>query len=193
MKKEYLKSLEKALEEYNVKDKKDILKKYSKRYDFGLDAGLSDDKIEEMLGDPISIAKKLADVIDVTFDEKRDYDITVELSTEYLEIVFSKDEGVHVELEELEHSEYTIEKDDKHLMIKRNKINFFGQKINGTVRIEVPKGVELNKYEINLISSDLNAILSQGHRFYKTNSIFPILYVKSALSPSRLPLLPDTD
>lgn len=171
MKKDYLKSLEKALNEYNVENKKEVLKKYAKRYDFGHDAGLTDDKIEEMLGDPVEVAKKLANVVDAVFAEKRDYDVSITLTTEDLEIVDSKDDGIHIELKELDLDDYTIEKDDKHLSIKRNKTNFFVSKIYGTVRIEIPKGLDITSYEINTVTSDIKAQeLRADHIYLRSNN-----------------------
>lgn len=155
MKKEYIKSLEKALNEYNVEDRKVVLKKYIKRYEFGLESGLSEEKVEEMLGDPIEIAKKLSDVIDVSFEEKKDYECKINVTTEDLEFHKSKDDGIHVELEELDPTDYLIDKDDKHLTIKRSKSNYFGTQINGTINVEMPKGLTIKSYEIGSISSDI--------------------------------------
>jgi len=170
MKKDYLKSLDKALNEYNVENRKEVLKKYSKRYEFGLDAGLTDEKIEEMLGDPVEVAKKLADVVEINFEEKRDYDVTINLTTEDLDFVFSKDEGIHVELEELNVDDYQIEKDDTHLFIKRKKANYFGSKIDGKIIVEIPKGLEINSYTIETISTDINALELNAKEIYIRNT-----------------------
>ena len=170
MKKDYLKSLDKALNEYNVENRKEVLKKYSKRYEFGLDAGLTDEKIEEMLGDPIEVAKKLADVVEINFEEKRNYDVTINLTTEDLDFVFSKDEGIHVELEELNVDDYQIEKDDTHLFIKRKKANYFGSKIDGKIIVEIPKGLEINSYTIETISTDINALELNAKEIYIRNT-----------------------
>lgn len=166
MKKEYIKNLEKALNEYNVENRKDILKKYIKRYEFGLESGMSEEEIEEKLGDPIEIAKKLADIIDATFDEKKDYDAKIVISTEELDLIPSKDDKVHVELEELDPNDYLIDKDDNHLLIKRSKNNYFGTQIKGKISVEMPKFIILKNLEIASISSDIKADTLKSEKAY---------------------------
>lgn len=156
MKKDYIKRLEDALDEYNVSNKKEILKKYNKRYEFGLESGLSDEKIEEMLGDPIEVAKGLADVVDFEEKENNEFKAQIYVSSEDLEFVPSKDDGFHIELNELDQNDYKIEKDDNHLYFKRNKSNLFGTKITGSVSIEVPKNLKINDYDVTSSSADIN-------------------------------------
>ena len=50
MKKEFIEELKNELNKHNVLEKDEILEKYSKRYDFGLEAELSCEEIEKMLG-----------------------------------------------------------------------------------------------------------------------------------------------
>ena len=59
-----------------------------------IDPGGEPEKIEEMLGDPVEVAKKLADVVEINFEEKRNYDVTINLTTEDLDFVFSMDYDV---------------------------------------------------------------------------------------------------
>ncbi len=171
MRKEYLKELEKALKDYNVENRKEIFKKYVKRYEFGLESGLSEEAIEAKLGNPIEIAKKLADVIDVASDETKAFDVTVKLSSENLNIVPSLDRGIHAELEELDPNDYLIEKDENHLNIKRSKSNYFGTQINGTVNLEIPANLTIDSYEIGTISTDIKTNeLNAKDMFFHTNS-----------------------
>jgi len=156
MKKEYIKNLEKALNEYNVENKKEILKKYNKRYDFGLESGLSEEKVEEMLGDPIEIAKKLAKVDEIIFIENKNYEININLSSEDISFVPSNDDGIHVEFEDLDINNYEVIKDDYNLKIEGKKTNYFGKKINGLIKIEIPKGLRIKKCEINSVLSDID-------------------------------------
>ena len=50
MKDEFLKELETRLKEENIEDTDSIISKYEKRYNFGLESGLSEEEIENMLG-----------------------------------------------------------------------------------------------------------------------------------------------
>ena len=56
--KKYLEELKNELEKENISNKDEIFKKYEDRYNFGLEAGLSDEEIEEMLGDIDDIIEK---------------------------------------------------------------------------------------------------------------------------------------
>ena len=56
--KKYLERLSLALDKVNANNKSTIIEKYRKRYEFGLESGLSEQEIEEMLGDPETIAEK---------------------------------------------------------------------------------------------------------------------------------------
>jgi hypothetical protein len=62
MKKEYLNHIEEALEErsFEASEIKDILTDYSQMYDDALASGLSEEQVEQKLGDPDSIAKELS-------------------------------------------------------------------------------------------------------------------------------------
>ncbi len=181
MKKDYLKELELYLDEYNVENKKDILKKYSKRYDFGLESGLNEEKIEEMLGNPKNIAQQYADIIDVDKIYDKDYEIIINLTTEDLIIKPSKDFNIHIELDDLEKDDYQIEKDDKHLFIKRSKNNYFGTKINGSIIIEIPERLKITKYDIKTISSDieLKEIYSEDLYLHTNNGDINVDFIQS--------------
>ncbi len=171
MRKDYLKELDRALKEYNVENRKEVFKKYVKRYEFGLESGLSEEAIEAKLGDPIEIAKKLADVIDLAQEEKKVFDVKINLSSEDLNIVPSLDRGIHAELKDLEPNDYLIEKDEYHLNIKRSKSNYFGTQINGTVNVEIPNKLTISSYEIGTISTVIQAKeLNAQDMFFHTNS-----------------------
>ena len=58
MKDDYIAALNRALMFYQIENKDEILKKYEKRYDFGIESELTEDEIEKMLGNPTEIAKK---------------------------------------------------------------------------------------------------------------------------------------
>ena len=58
MKDNYLNELERLLIENNVSDKDEILEKYRKRYEFGIESEMTEEEIESMLGTPEDVLKK---------------------------------------------------------------------------------------------------------------------------------------
>ena len=109
---EFLKELEEKLKEKNIENWEEILDKYEKRFNFGLESGLSDEEIIRMLG-------SVDDIID-SYSKKEDRDIDglkIHVSTVADDVFFerSKDDTFHVYLENINEDSYKIIKNEKRL------------------------------------------------------------------------------
>lgn len=166
MKEDYLSELENQINIQNVDGKADILEKYRKRYDFGLEAGMSCEEIEKMLGEPREIIagyrkqkeskpsdedSKYADLMDkMTID--------VQTLSEDVEIIYSDDLEYHAEFENVEPDLYEIEKTDTQIKIRYKKRKFFSlnRKKGGLIRIEIPRGRALKEFNVSTASGDID-------------------------------------
>ena len=170
MKDEYLKKLEELLEENNIKNKEEVLKKYQKRYEFGLESELSDDEIEKMLGNPEDVVEKLKDNKDrvkpsfkiydeVKSDYKKGYNLVVKTVGDDIYIVDSTDDLVHLEFENVDVDSYNVKNDSESgVLISYVKTKFFGlnRRKSGKITIKVPKGRVFDLVEISTTSGDHN-------------------------------------
>ena len=161
MKKDYLKRLEAELIYNNIKNKDEILEKYEKRYDFGIEAGLTEERVEEMLGTPEEIISEINndenecdDIVDLT--DKYEIDITT--LSDNIEFVESIDDKVHVELVGVDENHYVIKKTDSKLDIKYKKTKFFSlnRKKNATIKIEIPKNQIFGNIVLATTSGDIS-------------------------------------
>lgn len=179
MKKDYLKKLEAELIYNNIKNKDEILDKYEKRYDFGLEAGLTEQKVEEMLGTPQEIISELNEEYlanDDIVDLSDKYEIDINTLSDNIEFVESMDDKVHVELIGVDENHYVIKKTDSKLDIKYKKSKFFSlnRKKNAIIKVEIPKNqifgdvvlatgsgdisldeIRCDLFRVNVVSSDI--------------------------------------
>ena len=75
MRDEYLKALKDALDAYSIENKEEILEKYTKRYDFGLESEMEESVIEQMLGNPLDIARGYVKDNPIILENKADNEI----------------------------------------------------------------------------------------------------------------------
>ncbi len=160
MKESFINELENQINIHDVPNKEEILNKYRKRYDFGLEAGLSCEKIEEMLGDPRDIIMEY-----VHPSNKKDeyaelldkYELDIQTLSDDIEIVYSKDEDVHVEFEDIDLECYEIDKTSSRLKIAFKKRKFFSlnRRKSGIIRIEIPKDRLFQKIALFTTSGDI--------------------------------------
>ena len=160
MKRDYLKKLEAELIYNKIKNKDEILDKIEKRYDFGIEAGLSEEKVEEMLGSVEEIVEEFKneesgsdDFVDLT--DK--YKIEVSTLSDAIEFVKSNDDKVHVELVGVDESHYNIKKSDSSLEIKYKKTKFFSlnRKKNAVIKIEIPTNASFSEVILATTSGDI--------------------------------------
>lgn len=161
MKDLYLMELENQINIQDAPNKKEILDKYSKRYDFGLEAGLTPEEIEKRLGEPREVIKKYINNSyqdDMEYSELLNpYSIHVAALSERVEFVHSKDNDVHVEFENIVLDNYNVEKTKDSVSIKWKKRKFLSlnRHKNSVIRIEIPKGRKLNDVVISTTSGKL--------------------------------------
>ncbi|MBQ9448590.1 MAG: DUF4097 family beta strand repeat protein [Acholeplasmatales bacterium] len=170
MKDEYLKRLEELLEENEVKNKEEILKKYQKRYEFGLESDLSDEEIENMLGKPEDVVNKFKEETEEekttfkTYDEvksdyKKNYNLVVKTVGDDIYVVKSADDLVHLEFENVDIDAYDVKNDSESgVIVKYLKTKFFGlnRRKSGKITIKVPEGKTFDLAEISTTSGDHN-------------------------------------
>ena len=105
MKETYLNNLSKALDSVHAKNKDEILKKYEKRYDFGLESGLSEEEIESKLGNPSDIAREYRDdnfTSDGTkkeFEFKKNYNLVIHTVNDIVHVKKSLDNKIHIKFD----------------------------------------------------------------------------------------------
>ena len=161
MKKDFLERLSAELDKRNVTNKDEILKKYEKRYNFGIESGMTDDEIESMLKSPEEIAKQYGKTNTNTKNTKsNEIKTNIEIKVLGDDIYFrhSQDDKVHILCDELDRSLYTIRNstqeglvisflNDRYLSLNRKKA--------GKFVIEVPEGRKFNEVKISTSSGDI--------------------------------------
>ena len=153
---EFLKELEEKLKEKNIENWEEILDKYEKRFNFGLESGLSDEEIIGMLG-------SIEDIID-SYSKKEDTDmdgLKIHVSTVLDDVFFerSKDDAFHVYLENINENSYKIIKNEKEINIEYINKKFFGlnRRRPGVITIALPFGVVLGDITLSSVSGDLKS------------------------------------
>lgn len=158
--KKYLERLSQALDNVNANNKSQILEKYKKRYEFGLESGLSEKEIEEMLGNPEDIAEKYRTNVN-DFDNKR-YDenqnCIIRTVNDDIVIKKSKDDKIHVYFEDCIDNAYDTKKCLKNgIRIEYDKTKYFSlnRKHSGLITVEIPEDRLFYKADISTANGDI--------------------------------------
>lgn len=162
MKDNYLKALEEELVKNNIKNKKDVLNKYSKRYDFGLEAGFTDLEIEEKLGSPDEVVKQYISSEDsndkpIKVDLSEKYNVTIKTLADDIIIKQSKNDEIYYEIENVDENNYEISKGNNIIKIAYKKSKFFSlnRKESNKIVLFIPKKFKLGKVDLNCVSGDV--------------------------------------
>ncbi|MGM9970550.1 MAG: DUF4097 family beta strand repeat-containing protein [Anaeroplasma sp.] len=177
MRDDYLKELELELNLNNIKNKDEILSKYKKRYDFGLEAEMPEEKIEEMLGNPKEIVEKLKDEnssvdYDFTTSElKKGYNLIVKTISADIIIKESKDDKIHTFFESIDLDCYEVKNNTKegvYIAFKKTKYFSLNRKTDGLITIEIPQNRFFDKIYISSTSGDIkfNQLKSASAEFF---------------------------
>lgn len=160
MKDEFLKELEAKLKEENINDVDSIIAKYEKRYNFGIESGLSEEEVEKMLGsiDEIVALHKT----ETRYEYKESYgSMKLSVSTVADNVSFerSKDDTIHVYFENIDESSYDVHKSHDEIDISYINKKFFGlnRRRPGTITIGIPEGMSLYRMHLSTVSGDLTA------------------------------------
>lgn len=180
MKETYLNNLSKALDSVNAKNKDEILKKYEKRYDFGLESGLTEEEIEQKLGDPSVIAKEYQnnDKSEKEFDFKNNYNLIVHTINDNVRVKKSIDNKIHIKFDFDDYDNYNITDNGSGVRVEYQKTKFFAlnRKKPGEILIELPSDVVFDLSEITSSSGDIYVDYIKCNRaiFSSTSGILKI-------------------
>ncbi|RIA75504.1 uncharacterized protein DUF1700 [Anaeroplasma bactoclasticum] len=160
MKDSFLNELEEKLRAENVSNVSEIVNKYSKRYDFGLESGLSEEEIENMLGSVDEIVNLYK--TETRYEYKESFGnlkLNVSTVTDNVEFERSKDNEVHVYFENIDENSYEISKTDKEISVSYINKKFFGlnRRRPGTITVALPQGLSLGKTHLSTVSGDINS------------------------------------
>lgn len=160
MRDEFLKNLEERLKEENVDNIEDIITKYEKRYDFGIEAGLSDEEIETMLGSIDEIVKEYQK--ETRYEYKESYGkmkLSVSTVADNVSFERSKDDTIHIYFENIDENSYNVHKSQDEIEISYINKKFFGlnRRRPGTITIGIPEGMSLHKLHLSTVSGDLTS------------------------------------
>lgn len=161
MKETYLNNLSKELDSVHAKNKEEILKKYEKRYDFGLESGMTEEEIEEKLGDPSEIAKEYqsveSDKKQNKKEEKTSYNLIVKTINDSVKLVKSSDNKLHIKFDFDDYDNYNITDNDKGVKVEYLKSKYFAlnRKKPGEILIEVPENTTFDLAEITSASGTI--------------------------------------
>ncbi len=168
MKDEYLKRLDEELKNAGFEQTDEIIEKYSKRYDFGIESGLSEEEIEAKLGDPKTIASNYSEKSGYEYKES-DTSLKISVSTVCDDVVFeeSQDDEIHVYLEDIDESAYDIVNSNRGVDIKYIAKKFFGlnRRRSGEITIAIPKEKSFNKILLQTTNGDFKSKIDLDTKF----------------------------
>lgn len=169
MKKEYLNDLRKYLAENNVPNIDKIMEKYERRYEFGLEADLSEEEIEKMLGTKEEIfekyrvpEKETTEFKEEVLNYKKNYNLIINAVSDDIVIDYFNEDKIKVFLEDIDPELYKVNIDNENgVLVDYAKLKFFGlnRKKPGKILIKLPEGKVFDKIKINTASGD---ILTKG-------------------------------
>lgn len=149
MKDNYINDLKKELEEANVSNIDEIINKYSKRYDFGLESEMSEKEIEEMLGNPKKVAKEYSKKNEN--NSVKENVLKVKTVNDDVFITKSKDNDVHISSQNTTDKSYNIRnwKGEYYIVYKKGSYFSLNRK-RGIITIEIPEGMVFDDVEITV-------------------------------------------
>lgn len=167
MKENNLNDLKIKLEEKNVNNIDELMKKYEKWYDLGLESGLNEDEIMNRLnndadiqeGKPNYSFKNFANNVKEHFESKdvTGYNVTINLVDEDVEITYGDDPCALVSFEDVNPNDYQVTSDTSNLIVERKSSAFkiFRKKTGGKVFVTLPR-ISINILSIDTVSGDLS-------------------------------------
>ena len=173
MKDDYLKRLEEELTKNEVKNKDEILEKYRKRYEFGLESGLDEKTIEDMLKDPKEVAEKYKDKNPKKDKFKKNYNLLIRTVRDIVNIKKSKDDKIHIIFDSNDYNNYVIKDNEDGLKIDFPKSKYFSlnRKKPEEILVEIPENLIFDNAEISTADGDVNisSIIANRIDIYTTS------------------------
>lgn len=193
MKKTYLDNLAKELDLVHAKNKDEILKKYEKRYDFGLESGLSEEEIENKLGKPSDVAKeyqesneeyaKFDDEKETKNESKKGFKLVVHTVNDIIRTARSNDKNIHIKFDFDDYDNYKVINNHEGVIIDYHKTKYFAlnRKKPGEILIEIPDNEYFDLVDImaasgNIILDNINCKRTDIHT---TSGNIDINYIKA--------------
>ena len=160
MKEEFLKELEKRLIEENIADVDSIIAKYEKRYNFGIESGLSDEEILKMLGSIDEIVN--LHKCETRYEYKESFGkmkLSVSTVSDNVNFERSKDDTVHVYFQNIDESSYDIDKSPNEISISYINKKFFGlnRRRPGLITVAIPDNMSFYRVNLSTVSGDFNS------------------------------------
>lgn len=178
MKEEYLKNLKQALFKNSIDDAEEIYEKYRKRYEFGLEAELSEEEIEKQLGTVDEIISKYKDSSTIEIEEVKKEISENEKESElkenehatkhslYLKVVsdsltIKHDDSIDdftFKFKDTDSSLYEIIKENGNVTLNFKDKSFFSfnRKEIGDITLLIPTNFSLNEVSISNCNADVD-------------------------------------
>lgn len=166
MKDDYLRRLNEELTKNNVKNKDEILEKYKKRYEFGLESGLDEKTIEDMLKSPEEIAEKYKNTKYKKEKYNKNYNLLIRTVNDIVNIKESRDDKIHIIFDSKDYDNYVVKDNHEGLVIDYPKSQYFSlnRKKPEEILVELPKNLIFDSSEISSAAGDINISFIQSNK-----------------------------
>jgi len=178
MKELYLKDLRNYLVENKIDDVDEIISKYEKRYNFGLEAEMSEEEIEKMLGTKEDILekfknpdaeKKFNEYVENELDFKPRFNLICNTVSDDIEIIYYDEEKIKVSCEDVDVDSYEVKVDNENgVKVDYQKTKFFGlnRRKPGLITIKLPHGKKFDRIQLSTTSGDIKTDKLEGNVCY---------------------------
>lgn len=159
MKEKFINELREVLKENNVNDIDSVIEKYSNYYDFGIEAGLSEEEIFEKMGTLNEIAFKYKNQEEEKKSERKSIskDLIVFSLNDDIVIQYGDTDGIDIDFIKIKPETYQIINNSDKIEIKFPKyIRKTLFKSSGTIKITIPYNTKFNNVAISVVSGDFN-------------------------------------
>lgn len=161
---EYISELRRALDNNSIANYTEIVEKYERRFDLGLEAGLSIDEIITMLGSVEDVVtmylSKKVDLKDTDFvfdvEDERKYSLNIKTNIADVDIVRGRKEGIVISMDNQTSNNVTVKNIDHKISIEDNFTKSIFVRGNKTIKIEVGDEVVFDEINISTTSCDLD-------------------------------------
>ena len=179
MKSIYINELKEALLNSSVEYPKAFVEKIERRYNLGLEAGLSEEEIEEMLGSVDDLVDQYLDSlvdeddINENINSSKLYNIEIDTIRDDITIDVGDANNIDYEVISANPEYYDISFENDELKIKYKKIKFLGlnRQTRGHIKIKIPQNVLCNKLKLNSTSGDIIINDTVNVSFMRVNSV----------------------
>ena len=179
MKNIYMNDLKEALKNSSVENPDELINKIEKRYNLGLEAGLTEEEIEEMIGDVDLVVDQYIDSLIDEDDENdeiteiKSYSIEINSITDDISFELIDTNDIEYELDGINLEYYDIITEKNELKIKYKKTKFLGlnRKASGRIIVKLPNNIQYNRVIIKSTSGDINISNSLNANVVKLTTV----------------------